>query len=366
MKRKAKALKCKIITIHHIHNFGSVFQAYSLQKYLQQQGHDVQLIDYRPAYYDAGKNKLKTLVGKVLNLKPYLTRKRKFESFVRKYENLSHKGFTTCEQLQRAYENTADVLIAGGDQLWNNYHPCGRDDAYKLTFAHSGKKLAYGTSMGRDNFTEEELAALAGQVADLKHIMLREKCTVDMLAKHTAVPVAHVIDPVGLLEKDAFLQMAKKPKLEEPYAVMYLADSSPLLDAAVQMLSQKMGLKIVHICGFRKKCFCDHFVKDAGPEEILGYIANAQFVLSASFHATMFSLLFGKPFATLLPGEKTNARIEDLLKLVGLENRILRDQSQLAQLEMAIDYTKPSEILEELKHASQDLLRQALADMAED
>lgn len=353
-------MNCQIITIHHIHNFGSVFQAYGLQKYLQQQGMVASIIDYRPAYYDAGRNKLKTMAGKVLNLKPYLTRKKKFESFVKKYENLSAKRFMTLEQLQSHYGNSGELFIAGGDQLWNNYHPCGNDDAYKLTFAHKGKKIAYGTSMGRDNFTEDELEALSVKTADFQRIMLREKCTVGMLQKHTAVPVSHVIDPVGLLDVEDFQKIAKKPALTEPYAVMYLADSSPLLDAAIELLSQKMGLKIVHICGFRKKCYCDHFVKDAGPEEILGYIANAEFVLSASFHATMFSLMFNKPFATLLPGEKTNARIEDLLKNVGLENRILKNTEDLCALEQTIDYTKPNEILKEWKAASQEMLLHTL------
>lgn len=352
-------MRCKILTIHHIHNFGSVFQAYGLQSFLQQHGYKAEIIDYRPDYYDAGRNKLKTLVGKVLNIKPYLTRKQKFESFVNTYENLSDARFTTLEQLRRSYEDSSEVFIAGGDQLWNDYHPCGRDDAYKLTFT-KGRKLAYGTSMGRDNFTQAELTALAGQVSDFERMMLREKCTVDLLTPHTSVPVHHVIDPVGLLEPEDFLEIAKEPALKEPCAVMYLADSGPLLDEAVRLLSQKMGLKIVHICGFRKKCYCDYFVKDAGPEEILGYIANAQFVLSASFHATMFSLMFNKPFATLLPGTKTNARIEDLLKNVGLENRILRSEEDLAVVEQAIDYTGANDILKNLKETSRELLLQAL------
>ena len=358
-------MKCSVITIHHIHNFGSVFQAYGLVKYLQQQGYDTQIIDYRPAYYDVGKNKIKTLVGKTLNIGPYLTRKSKFDNFVKKYQTLSAKRFTTVHQLQHHYKNSQEVFIAGGDQLWNSYHPCGNDDAYKLTFCPNARKLAYGTSMGRDNYTQLELKTLADKVAGFESIMLREKCTVDILTPHTSVQVHHVIDPVGLLESEAFLKIAKKPLLEEPYAVMYLADSGPLLDEAVRLLSQKMGLKIVHICGFRKKCYCDYFVKDAGPEEILGYIAHADFVLSASFHATMFSLLFSKPFASLLPGMHTNARIEDLLRYVGLQERILRTEQDLAVLDKKIDFSVPDAILKEWKKKSQDLLLQALKNETE-
>ena len=353
-------MKCKILTIHHIHNFGSVFQAYALQRFLSQQGHDALIVDYRPGYYQAGRNKVKTLVGKVLNFKPYRTRKKKFEHFVNTYENLTKERFISYPELERSFEHADGVWIAGGDQLWNNYHPCGRDDAYKLTFTRSGRKLAYGTSMGRDNFAPKELETLAEKIQNFQTIMLREKCTVDLLEKYTTVPVCHVIDPVGLLDPEEFLTIAKKPDMEEPYAVMYLADSGPLLDEAVKKLSREMGLKIVHICGFRQKCYCDYFEKDVGPEEILGYIANAQFVLSASFHATMFSLLFNKPFASLLPGTHTNARIEDLLRYVGLEDRILRTAEDLNMLGQHIDFTNPNAILKKWKEASRALLLQAL------
>jgi len=76
-------------------------------------------------------------------------------------------------------------------------------------------------------------------------------------------------------------------------------------------------------------------------------------------------LMFNKPFATLLPGEKTNARIEDILTLVGLQNRILHNVSDLAVLEQTVDYTNPNEILKELQNASRELLLQTLGEMAE-
>lgn len=356
-------MKLNILTIHHIHNFGSVFQAYGLQRFLQEEGYDTKVIDYRPAYYNAGRNKLKTLAGKALNLGPYLTRKRKFEKFIASHMNLSKKKACTQGDLKDQFEDCDEVFIAGGDQLWNNYHPCGNDDVYKLAFARRGRKLAYGTSMGRDNFTEEELEDLAAKTGDFQCIMLREKSTVGMLQAHTAVPVCHVIDPVGLLAPEAFDALALKPAIKEPYAVMYLADSGPLLDKAISMLSQKMGLKIVHICGFRKKCYCDSFEKDVGPEEILGYIRHADFVLSASFHATMFSLLFGKQFATLLPDTHTNARIQDLLNFVGLSERIIRDEQSVTCLDYKIDYAPVNEKLCRFREYSRKCLLRALADL---
>ncbi|MGI6530174.1 MAG: polysaccharide pyruvyl transferase family protein [Clostridia bacterium] len=359
-------MKCSIITIHHIHNFGSIFQAYSLFRFLANNGFDADIIDYRPGYYEHGKSRLKTFIGRALNIKPYLVRKKKFEDFLRHYDRLSDKQFRSLAELEAYYKDKNQIFIAGGDQLWNNYHPGGRDDAYKLTFAHTGRKIAYGTSMGRDNFNDEELRFVAQKVSDFEKIMLREKSTVSMLQKHTNVDISHVIDPVGLLDVEEFKKIAKTPAIKEPYAVMYLADSSEILDSAVEVLSKKHGLKIVHICGFKKKCYCDKFEKDVGPEEILGYILHADFVLSASFHATMFSLLFNKQFASLLPGEKTNARIVDILKLVGLENRIIRTRDELSVLDKTVDYQNANAILEKFKTDSKNALLQAMTEKYED
>lgn len=353
-------MKCSILTIHHIHNFGSVFQAYSLCRFLEKNGYATELIDYRPAYYEAGNNKTRTLIGRLLNYVAYSRRKRKFENFIKSYDTLSDQQFKSLSDLEQHYRESEQLFIAGGDQLWNNYHPCGNDDAYKLTFAKKAKKLAYGTSMGRDNFTEDELAALAQKANDFGSIMLRERSGFEQLKRHCSADISHVIDPVGLLDVEEFRKIAKKPDISEPYAVMYLADSSPALDAAVEKLSKELGLKVVHICGFKKKCYCDVFEKDSGPEEILGYILHADFVLSASFHATMFSLLFNKPFATLLPGTKTNARIEDILSFVGLENRIIHTPEDTARLMETIDFASVNNKIDEFRAVSQQKLLNAL------
>lgn len=358
-------MKCSIITIHHIHNFGSVFQAYALAYFLEMNGYETEIIDYRPRYYELGRNKLKTVVGRTLNFISYNRRKRKFESFISEHEVLSEKQFTDISELKAYYQNSDNIFIAGGDQLWNNYHPCGNDDAYKLVFTDCVRKIAYGTSMGRDNYSEEELKNLSTLVNGFKKIMLREQSTVSLLKKYVTTSVNHVIDPVGLLDVKKFESIAVKPKIDKPYAVMYLADSGELLDQAIELLSKKIGLKIVHICGFKKKCYCDYFIKDAGPEEILGYILYADFVLSASFHATMFSLLFQKQFATLLPGEQTNARINDLLEYVGLENRVIHSKDELFQLEKEIDYFSANKVINEFRKESRIALLEALSEIAE-
>lgn len=354
-------MKVHIITIHHIHNFGSVFQAFCLQKYLLDLGYEVEIIDYRPPYYDSGRNKLKSYVGRLLNLKAFVNRKRKYDAFIKNNDILSKKTFSNIGQLQAEYKHSNDLFIAGGDQLWNSYHPCGKDDAYKLAFTGSTNKFAVGTSIGRNNHTEGELLALAKKVEKFKAILLREKTTVERFSKYVNVPCEHVIDPVGLLSVEYLKQMAVRPQISNQYAVMYLADSGFVLDQCIEKLLKEKKLKIIHICGFRKKCYCDVFEKDTGPQELLGYILDADFVLSASFHATMFSIIFNKQFATLLPNEQTNERIESLLTYFGLENRIIKNVEDIKQLNQIIDFGPVNAKLRLLRTESKECIEKALS-----
>lgn len=359
-------MKYSIITIHHISNFGSVLQGYALYSFLYKNGFNAEIIDYRPSYFNHGRNRFRSFIGKVLNFRSYCSRNRKFDRFVKTHDRLSSKKFKSFNALKKYYGSKDNFFISGGDQLWNNYHPCGNDLAYKLAFTSSNRKIAYGTSMGRDNFSNDELNVIACEISGFKKIMLREQTSVSLLKQYIKVPVYHVIDPVGLLDKDEFSNIAIMPDIREPYAVMYLADSCILLDKAVEILSKNLNLKIVHICGFKKKCYCDYFIKDAGPEEILGYILHANFVLSASFHATMFSLIFEKQFVTLLPGEHTNARITDLLNYVGLGNRVIHSEKDLNQLESKIDYSHTNQVIKSFAKESREALLNALTEILKD
>ena len=96
---------------------------------------------------------------------------------------------------------------------------------------------------------------------------------------------------------------------------------------------------MIQCSGLSKKCTCNKHVKDAGPAELLGYVKNAEIILSASFHATAFATMFEKQFFTLLPDARTNERILDYLSIRGLAGRIITEQSDLpAVLDNNIDY----------------------------
>lgn len=355
-------MNIKIITIHNIPNFGSVFQSYALANYIQSLGYDnVKIIDYNPSYFQ--KVSLKAFVGRIINLPHYISRQRKFRKFVEKNIPLTECRYATTRKLSSLNSET-DLFISGGDQLWNVFHDCGHDDAYKLTWA-KGKKISYATSLGQKNFSEAELADLSDKISDYRYISVRESSSVELLKKKSLVAF-QCVDPVFLLSAKHYLRFVK-PIKEKKYALVYLVTPSNLLNDCIEIISKKMGLSIILCSGFSKKCYCDRFYKDLGPDEILSYIYHADIVLSSSFHATSFSLMFEKQFFTILPNEHTNERIEDLLSIRGLTNRIITDTDNLQnKLEQKIDYSHKTDQYDLLIRDSKDYLLRSLKDAETD
>ena len=328
-------MKIKIITIHNIPNFGSVFQTYTLSRFLRENGYaDVEVVDYNPSYFKP--HSLRSRVAALINLIPYFRRKKKFSAFIRKNIPLTSKSFSSIAELRDAGLE-ADVFIVGGDQLWNIYHACGKDDAYKLTF-FKGKKISYGTSMGQKSFPRRDLEDLASKISNFSAIGVRETSSVELL-KSVGINAVPTVDPVYLLPASHYDRLL--PTINEPpYLLVYLVTPSRLLEDTIAYLADKYGLKVILCSGFSRKCTCDKFLKDLGPDEILSYIRHADIVLSSSFHATSFSLIFEKQFFTILPDEHTNERIEDLLRVRGLSERIITQSSDLSkELDRKIDYS---------------------------
>lgn len=351
-------MKIKIITIHGIPNFGSVFQSYALCEFLKQNGYDdVEIIDYNPKYYKS--HSLRAVVGRILNHRSYVRRTHKFRSFIEQYLPLTSDSFTNITQLSK-YEFSADIYIAGGDQLWNVYHACGNDDVYKLTWA-KGKKISYGTSMGQTGFSMDQLRDLAAKISDFSAVAVRESSSVNLLAS-VGVKAVHVVDPVFLLAKQQYMKFVR-PVNQPKYMLVYLVTPSELLEETIKCLATRFGLKVILCSGFSKKCTCDEFLKDLGPDEILSYIYNAEIVLSSSFHATAFSILFEKQFLTILPDSHTNERILDLLSHFNLLNRVIQNLEQVSRFcDVSTNFTS-SECYNLLLDSSKKYLLEALMDV---
>ncbi len=330
-------MKICTITCHDVYNVGASLQAYALQTYLKSLGHDVRIIDYKPDYlsghyrldvvanpkYDKPFVRQAYLLAKLPGRLRMLPRKKVFDDFTDKYLTLT-KRYTSNAELA-AEPPKADVYFAGSDQIWNPLFQNGKDPAFYLNFVRQGVRASYAASFAVDEFPQELRAVTAKYLSKFDNIAVREASGLAVLKSLGIENAQTVLDPVFLLDKAHWEAMAKlPPKAEKPYLLVYDFDNSTAVRAQAEKIAAERGLKIYSIFNlpYAERCF-----ELCGPEEFLGLVRQADFVLSNSFHATAFSVIFEREFAVVERTEKINTRMRDFTALLGIPEHMLRPGS---------------------------------------
>ncbi len=327
-------MKIKTITCHDVYNLGASLQAYALTAYLNGCGHDVQIIDYKPEYlsrhyslswvanprYDKPLVRQAYLLAKLpgrLRARKSL-RKQRFDAFRRDYLPLTERRYESVEDLRESCPE-ADAYIAGSDQIWNPVFPNGKDPAFFLEFVPDDKKrISYAASFAVDALPDEDRKRMRPWLKRLDAISVRETSGVDLL-NDMGISGQQVMDPVFLLDRKHWESLVLCPE-EKNYILVYDFDGSELIRKIALEMAERTGKKLVSVFPMEGAA---SVWWDMGPREFLGAILNADHVLSNSFHATAFSLIFQKDFYVVNREEKINTRMRDLLQSVELGERLI-------------------------------------------
>lgn len=331
-------MKIKTITCHDVYNVGASLQAYALQQYLMNLGHDVEIIDYKPNYLSKHYNIravnnpcfdrpiIRTvylamkLPGRLKALKS--ERKKNFDRFRREKLKLTSKKYCSNEELITEMPD-ADLFICGSDQIWNPLFQNGKDGAFFLDFVpENKKKVSYAASFAVETISEPDKIRMQQWLCKLDAISVREKSGLSIL-ESMGLNGRCVCDPVLLLKREEW-DSIMLPFDNEKYLFVYDFDYSAFITEVVQKIAQKRNLKIY---SFFESPIADKVLKDVGPQEFLGVIKNADIVLSNSFHATVFSVIYQKEFYVIEREEEINVRMKDFLALVGLEDRLISKET---------------------------------------
>ncbi len=350
-------MKINTITCHDVYNVGASLQAYALETYLGQCGHEVRIIDYKPEYL-SGHYRLWGLNNPKYN-KPFLReayclaklpkrltnrfgkRKREFDKFTKRYLRLTERTYRSNEELKSDIP-IADVYFAGSDQIWNTFFQNGKDPAFYLDFApESSIKASYAASFATEDIADEWKPQIKKWMSGLNFVSVRESSGV-RIAKELGVsnPI-QVVDPVFLLRKDVWASIEKKLNIDEPYIFLYDFDNNNELSRFTREFANKNGWKVY---SFLSNKDCDRCFKDEGPLAFLWLVHHAEFIVSNSFHATSFSLIFQKQFVVFNRKESINTRMRDLLCGLNLETRIC-DHGSIEKMQ-EIDYKSVQEMLD--------------------
>lgn len=315
-------LKVGIITFHRAINYGAVLQTYALSKYLRECGYDVQVLDYRcKAIEDSYKVKfaLNAYSIKRLLLSPFSSgKKKKFYHFLD--ENIPHtKSLYTYDELCET-ANEFDFIITGSDQVWNSQWTYG-DEAYLLNFCKDEQKVSYAASIGKSNVSDEEKEQLQKHLQRFKSISVREQTGKDLLDSLLQKDISVNCDPVALLSKEKWTDVAVSPN-EKNYILIYmLVKSDSLMNAAIEY-GKKTGKQVLLINDNLRRDYPVVYKRNIAPEEFVGLFCNADCVFTNSFHGTMFSIIFEKEVHIELQKYKgaPNSRFTDLLKRLEMED----------------------------------------------
>lgn len=337
-------MKIKTITCHNVYNYGATLQAYALQHFLEMQGNEVEIIDYAPAYHDPlncwkipNNSRVKKYVelffpihwAYFIHRKIKLwrnvnrTRIEKFNMFDREFLHLTREKYATYEQLE-SVPPKADVYIAGSDQIWNYAGNTGLDPAFYLKFGDKEvRRISYAASFGLSEIKTDLKKKVESLLNGFDAISVREKTGLKILDDLNIKDSYYVVDPVFLLNKDSWLNIACSVDISTPYILVYdFFQNDEKIKKMTFFLSNKYNLKIVSVNDNGKLSYADMNICDASPQQFLWLISNAKIVVSNSFHATAFSIIMKKDFF-VYPIQKHNnhSRMVDLLSLIGLQKR---------------------------------------------
>lgn len=332
--------KTAILTLYyHNYNYGGLLQAYAMQKTITKLGYEAEQICYKlESGYD-GWNPIKASIKKPVAclyhrvkygkwFDQYTVRQKKFEAFA---ETIPHTEVVTAQTISKLSDQF-DCFVCGSDQIWN---PIGWQPTLFFDFLPDDKKrISYAASIARDNLTEKEYAFMKPYLDKFSAISVREKNSADMLdQKFPKLNVQAVPDPVFLLEKNEWENLIPicGEKNEHYIFAYFLGENEENRQKVIQYAADKK-LKIRFAAymdyaqvGWDKK-HPELLAAPMGVEEFLQNIANAELVLTDSFHAAAFSGILQTPFYAL-PRFKTqdktsmNSRILNLVRELEIPER---------------------------------------------
>lgn len=377
-------MKIGILTLPLHTNYGGILQAYALQTVLERMGHEVVVFDTPnkcplPPFKDIPKCFLKRIVKKLLgrnqkifyeyyqNNKVIPVVSQNTQRFINSY--IHRKEIRNFKELDG---DSYDAIVVGSDQVWRPLYfvPGWRwqeiENAF-LSFASKCKikRLSYAASFGTDNweYTDQQTRRCKALLQVFDAISVRETNGVTLCKKYFDIDSVHVLDPTMLLNEvdySIFFQKANTSK-SNGTLLNYILDENEKKRALIMHVANQKCLRAFSVTNPHENDETKPLNERIKPsvEKWLRGFYDAEFVITDSFHACVFSILFKKQFVVVGNKERGLSRIESLLQCFGIENRIVEDSVQVMRLPL-IDYDKVYVKLEKYRKKSLEFLNVAL------
>lgn len=369
-------MKLGLLTFHTAANYGAALQAYAFETFLTDKGYDCEYINYVNTsraheysmswhiYDSLRKGNVKSAVAYTLGAPFMSLRKKRFEKFYERYLKKTkkiYKNSVEAAQLNDYY----DYFLVGSDQVWNPI--CnGNDSAFLLDFVKDGKKkISYSPSFGMASVPDDLKEDYSRYLSNFGTLGVRELVGKTIVRELTGKDAAVNIDPVMLLTKEQWQNLLPKKECRERFLFSYTNRDSQIADFF--RTGYKLdGRKHYVLSRYtRPQDFISSTVRVKycmSPQEFVWVIANADLVVSASFHCVAMSILLNRPFIAILTGDEgKDERIVNLLKTTGLTGRVLSAETKSDDIDTIIDWDDVNNKIAEARKSSVSFLLNAIS-----
>lgn len=343
-------MKVGILTLHNAFNFGAYLQAYALQKTITDLGHDVEFISL--THREGSMRRMRTMLSKrpkklAFNFNKYFAFRQAWRSI-----NVNRESYS---KTRKHY----DAVVIGSDEVWNIKNPTfavmpeyfgqGLNSNKIITYAPSSSKTTYADVAGNP--------LLVNGMRNIHHFSARDRNTFEIVERVANKPVTMVLDPTFLVEYD---NEAEDVAIgTKGYIVVYTYQFDAIKIKKTKEFARSRGLKLVSPCFYND--WCDEVVP-CTPFGFLGLVRDAAYVVTDTFHGSIFSILYKKQFGSFA-SEKI--KVASLLSTLGLSGRELGGVDDIGSvLDEPVDYEAVQALIEQERAVSLNFLRQSLATAA--
>lgn len=378
-------MKIGIITLPFNWNYGGILQTYALQFALKKLGHDSYTINRNTAPMSL---KLKVLsyvrrsILKIVFRKDVVVRTwptKEEEKTIRQHTDRfirENVQITDLFKSEKDFKNIGKynfkAFVTGSDQVWRPKYSPVLENHFLGFLPKNGdvKKIAYAASFGVGNweFNARQTKICASLAQSFDQISVREDSAVNLCKEKLKVDSVVALDPTMLVDKEEYVKLVEKDNIPQlPGTLLnYILDLTPDKKKIVDQVADEFTIKPVSIMPkgiFREvgKHKLDDCICPPVTNWLRGFM-DAKFVVTDSFHGTVFSIIFNKPFLAIGNAKRGITRFSSLLKILGLEDRLVLnyDESIKEKINTPIDYEKVNTILDQKKKEAYQFLENSL------
>lgn len=338
-------MKLLIYTLPFKENFGGILQAFALQEVLKNYGHQVMFLNRRKER----KNRiLEVLVWMKWRLSECILYKIHFFQtipffgvipFKNKYLNVSSIFFKEDKIVDFCQHKSFDGYIVGSDQIWRyGFAPDIKDSFLSFTKGIKAIKISYAASFGTDdwNYPLNIQRECADLVREFNMVTVREDSGVELCQKYLNCNASSVLDPTLLIDHKVYEKVINESAVIHHQGIFcYILDRDEYKQNIIDKVKSVLKKEVFYMnTSVTLGCCLRSLVKRTYmtiPQWLVSF-KDADFIITDSFHGTVFSIIFKKPFATIGNSERGLARFQSLLSKFGLQNRLIRKLEDIEDL----------------------------------